>query len=106
MGDRHEEKARNILSDATDSVNLCRAITAALRSAESDLIKRMMEPSENVLEAANREWDGRMSVRSTGVWQAMLRTFAKENKIDIGLETAVLNEVLDAGVSVGERGAL
>lgn len=31
-----------------------------------------VEPTEAMYEASNREWDGRMSARSCGVWQAML----------------------------------
>lgn len=31
-----------------------------------------VEPTEEMLEATNREWDGRMSFRSTGAWKAML----------------------------------
>lgn len=30
------------------------------------------EPTEEMHGAANREWDGRMSARSRGVWKAML----------------------------------
>lgn len=30
------------------------------------------EPTEAMLKASEREWDGRMSARSSGVWQAML----------------------------------
>ena len=36
------------------------------------------EPTETMLEAANREWDGRMSARSAGVWMAMIEAYAKE----------------------------
>ena len=31
-----------------------------------------VEPTENLHKAAQCEWDGRMSARSAGVWQAML----------------------------------
>jgi hypothetical protein len=31
-----------------------------------------IEPTEAMLKAAEREWDGRMSARSAGVWKAML----------------------------------
>lgn len=31
-----------------------------------------IEPTEEMHAAANREWDGRMSARSAGVWQAMI----------------------------------
>lgn len=30
------------------------------------------EPTEPMLKATEREWDGRMSFRSTGAWKAML----------------------------------
>lgn len=36
------------------------------------------EPTEAMLEASNREWDGRMSARSAGVWQAMLAAIPKQ----------------------------
>lgn len=35
-------------------------------------IEAMREPTEAMLAATNREWDGRMSFRSTGAWQAMI----------------------------------
>ena len=35
-------------------------------------IKAMREPTEAMIEASNREWDGRMSHRSSGAWQAMI----------------------------------
>jgi hypothetical protein len=36
------------------------------------IIAAMREPTEAMIEASNREWDGRMSARSAGVWQAMI----------------------------------
>ena len=50
-------------------------------SRAADLLSRMdgegwrtvpVEPTEAMYAAAEREWDGRMSARSRGVWQAML----------------------------------
>lgn len=35
-------------------------------------IGAMREPTEAMIEASNREWDGRMSHRSSGAWQAMV----------------------------------
>jgi hypothetical protein len=35
-------------------------------------IAAMREPTEAMIEASNREWDGRMSHRSSGAWQAMI----------------------------------
>lgn len=35
-------------------------------------IAAMREPTEEMVKASNREWDGRMSHRSTGAWQAMI----------------------------------
>lgn len=35
-------------------------------------IEAMREPTEKMIEASNREWDGRMSYRSSGAWQAMI----------------------------------
>lgn len=35
-------------------------------------IEAMREPTEIMIEASNREWDGRMSHRSSGAWQAMI----------------------------------
>jgi hypothetical protein len=36
------------------------------------VIEAMREPSGDMIEASNREWDGRMSHRSSGAWQAMI----------------------------------
>lgn len=36
------------------------------------ILKAMREPTEAMIEASNREWDGRMSHRSSGAWQAMI----------------------------------
>lgn len=35
-------------------------------------ILAMREPTKAMIEASNREWDGRMSHRSSGAWQAMI----------------------------------
>jgi hypothetical protein len=35
-------------------------------------IEALRDPSEKMIEASNREWDGRMSHRSSGAWQAMI----------------------------------
>jgi hypothetical protein len=35
-------------------------------------IRAMREPTEAMIAASNREWDGRMSHRSSGAWQAMI----------------------------------
>ena len=35
-------------------------------------IKAMREPTEAMIDASNREWDGRMSYRSSGAWQACI----------------------------------
>ena len=35
-------------------------------------IAAMREPSEAMVKASNREWDGRMSHRSSGAYQAMI----------------------------------
>lgn len=35
-------------------------------------IAAMREPTSTMLEASNREWDGRMSHRSTEAWHAMI----------------------------------
>ena len=35
-------------------------------------IEAMREPTPEMVAASNREWDGRMSHRSTGAWQAMI----------------------------------
>ena len=32
----------------------------------------MREPTEAMIAASNREWDGRMSHRSSGAWRAMI----------------------------------
>ena len=45
----------------TLGVEQARAALAAIR-----------EPTEPMLQASEREWDGRMSARSAGVWQAMI----------------------------------
>jgi hypothetical protein len=47
-------------------------ILSAARSQARVAIAAMREPTEAMLEAANREWDGRMSFRSTGAWRAMI----------------------------------
>jgi hypothetical protein len=36
------------------------------------VIAAMREPTDAMVEASNREWDGRMSHRSSGAWQAMI----------------------------------
>jgi hypothetical protein len=53
-------------------------LTLLARAALAATLQEMMEPSEGMHEAANREWDGRMSARSAGVWNAMLTQFIKE----------------------------
>lgn len=35
-------------------------------------IDAMREPTEAMMDASNREWDGRMSYRSSGAWRAMV----------------------------------
>jgi hypothetical protein len=35
-------------------------------------IEAMREPTEAMIAASNREWDGRMSHRSSGAWRAMI----------------------------------
>lgn len=44
------------------------------------ILREMLDPSDGMLEAANREWDGRMSVRSSGAWQAMIQHIINEPK--------------------------
>ena len=44
-------------------------------------ISAMREPTEKMVEASNREWDGRMSHRSTGAWQAMIDAALQEPQI-------------------------
>ena len=48
---------------------------AAARAA----IAAMREPTESMVAASDREWDGRMSHRSTGAWQAMIDEALKES---------------------------
>jgi len=60
------------------------ALIVALRNALPQILEALsasppegwrlvpVEPTEAMHEAANREWDGRMSARAAGVWQAML----------------------------------
>lgn len=43
-----------------------------LPTVASAAIEAMREPTEAMVEASNREWDGRMSHRSSGAWQAMI----------------------------------
>lgn len=40
--------------------------------AASMAIAAMREPTPEMIEASNREWDGRMSHRSSGAWEAMI----------------------------------
>lgn len=40
----------------------------------------MRDPTDAMIEASNREWDGRMSHRSSGAWQAMI-TAALEDQL-------------------------
>jgi hypothetical protein len=62
------------------------AVLRALRNAASERGTGIpegwklvpIEPTEKMLDAAEREWDGRMSVRSTGVWQAMCDAVAPQ----------------------------
>lgn len=35
-------------------------------------LETMREPTETMIDASNREWDGRMSHRSSGAWRAMI----------------------------------
>ena len=57
-----------------------RALTAFLPDAKAfikaleaqGLVIVPREPTEAMLQATEKEWDGRMSFRSTGAWQAML----------------------------------
>lgn len=36
------------------------------------VLEALREPTPAMIEASNREWDGRMSHRSSGAWQAMI----------------------------------
>jgi hypothetical protein len=51
-------------------------IHAASQESWRDLARAALEelrnPTEAMIEASNREWDGRMSHRSAGAWQAMI----------------------------------
>lgn len=47
-------------------------LAAAYQPMAIAAIKAMREPTEAMIEASNREWDGRMSHRSSGAWQAMI----------------------------------
>lgn len=49
-----------------------RSALAAKPIANADWVMVPREPTEAMLAASEREWDGRMSFRSTGAWQAML----------------------------------
>jgi hypothetical protein len=48
-----------------------------LRDARA-AIEAMREPTEEMIKASNREWDGRMSHRSSGAWQVMIDAALKE----------------------------
>lgn len=64
---------REVIAEVfTDSHGKQRAdgILAALDVAGYVIVPR--EPTEAMIEASNREWDGRMSHRSSGAWQAMI----------------------------------
>lgn len=51
----------------------CRAqVMRVCNYAARAAIAAMREPTEVMIEASNREWDGRMSYRSSGAWQAMI----------------------------------
>lgn len=41
-------------------------------------VSAMREPTEKMLAASAREWDGRMSYRSSGAWQAMIDEALKQ----------------------------
>ncbi len=50
----------------------CESCSGSARAAIAEVRAVLEEPSEAMLEASNREWDGRMSYRSTGAFLAML----------------------------------
>jgi hypothetical protein len=55
-------------------------LEARCKDAALAALKAMREPTEAMLEASNREWDGRMSARSAGVWQAMVDAALTESQ--------------------------
>lgn len=44
----------------------------------ADVVLVPREPTEAMIEASNREWDGRMSHRSSGAWKAMIAAYEAE----------------------------
>ena len=60
-------------------LNCAKAIRALLGTRPAGVVVPV-EPTEEMLKAAEREWDGRMSVRSTNLWKAMLAARPKEGK--------------------------
>lgn len=53
--------------------------SAQARLAARTAITAMREPTEGMVEASNREWDGRMSHRSSGAWLAMIDAALADN---------------------------
>lgn len=50
----------------------CPVEQGVLNDAARAAIEAMRVPTEGMIEASNREWDGRMSHRSSGAWRAMI----------------------------------
>lgn len=77
-------------------------------------IAAMREPTEAMIEASNREWDGRMSHRSSGAWQAMIDAALKDAPVTQGTPAPSLRGERDmriaarireiAGVTYAEQG--
>lgn len=74
------------------------AIRALPAQAGGEWVSVPREPTEAMYAAANREWDGRMSARSAGVWQAMIA--ASEQSMAAGRELPAVNS---ASLKVNEE---
>jgi hypothetical protein len=58
--------------DLPDDPNVHPGRFVSLEKLARAAIMEMREPTDAMIEASNQEWDGRMSHRSSGAWQAMI----------------------------------
>ena len=76
MADTMRKRLEQCAGDALLAYDMAK--DSPSRAVVRAILRAMLEPSEGMLEAANREWDGRMSARSAGVWQAMIQYILDE----------------------------
>ena len=80
------EAAKSLAPDLYRQREALEVIAAKLRALAAEQPETVcvpVEPTEAMYAAAEREWDGRMSARSAGVWKAMLAAAIASGKGEV-----------------------